>query len=186
MCNFLIHSLIHFLLIIFSRNIYGVPSTFFPKNCVGKLPMTDWKCQISKQASMTASKNKIVRSTQNICFTLESTQDGVIFLLVCKMKTICDRKRATYNWEHGEAVTSWEVQFLVGKEMSFPGVSMVNNPPAKAGDSSSIPGSGRSSGEENGNPLQYSCLENPMDREAWWATVPGITKESHLTQQLNN
>ena len=60
--------------------------------------------------------------------------------------------------------------------MSFPGVSMVNNPPAKAGDSSSIPGSGRSSGEENGNPLQYSCLENPMDREAWWATVPGITR----------
>ena len=40
-----------------------------------------------------------------------------------------------------------------------------------AGDQSSIPGSGRSSGERNGHPLQYSCLENPMDREAWWATV---------------
>jgi len=57
---------------------------------------------------------------------------------------------------------------------------MVNNPPANAGDSGSIPGSGRSPGEENCNPFQY-CLENPMDREAWWATVPGIAKVSHMT-----
>ena len=53
---------------------------------------------------------------------------------------------------------------------------MVKNPPASAGDMSLIPGSGRSLGEGDGNPLQYSCLENPMDREAWWATVCGITK----------
>ena len=38
-----------------------------------------------------------------------------------------------------------------------------------------IPGSGRSPGDENGNPLQYSCLGNPIDREAWWAIVPGVT-----------
>ena len=44
------------------------------------------------------------------------------------------------------------------------------------GDSGSIPGSGRSSGEGNGNPLQYSCLENPMDGGAWWATVHGVAK----------
>ena len=43
-----------------------------------------------------------------------------------------------------------------------------------------IPGSGRSPGEGNGNPLQYSCLENPMDRGAWWATVHGVT-ESDMT-----
>ena len=43
-------------------------------------------------------------------------------------------------------------------------------------DTSSIPGSERASGEGNGNPLQYSCLENPMDRGAWWATVHGVTK----------
>ena len=51
---------------------------------------------------------------------------------------------------------------------------VVKNPPANAGDiidMGSIPGSGRSPGEENGNPLQYSCLENPMDREAWQVTV---------------
>ena len=45
-----------------------------------------------------------------------------------------------------------------------------------AGDEGSIPGSGRSPGEGNGNPLQYSCLESPMDRVAWWAVVHGVTK----------
>ena len=56
---------------------------------------------------------------------------------------------------------------------------VVKNPPANAGDiidMGSIPGSGRSPGEENGNPLQYSCLENPMDREAWQATVHRVAK----------
>ena len=47
---------------------------------------------------------------------------------------------------------------------------------ASLGDPSSIPGSGRSPGEGNGNPLQYSCLENSMDGEAWWATVHGVAK----------
>ena len=47
---------------------------------------------------------------------------------------------------------------------------MVKNLPPNAGDAGLIPGSGRSSREENGNPLEYSCLGNPMDRGAWWAT----------------
>ena len=58
--------------------------------------------------------------------------------------------------------------------MSFPGDSVVKNPPANArdtGDAGSIPGSGGSAGEGNGHPLQYSRLENPMDRGAWWAMV---------------
>ena len=48
--------------------------------------------------------------------------------------------------------------------------------PANAGDAGLIPGSGRSPGEENANPFQYSCLRNLMDRRAWWATVHGVTK----------
>ena len=52
----------------------------------------------------------------------------------------------------------------------------------KAGDTSSIPGLGRFPGGENGNPLQYSCLGNPTDREAWWATAQGVTKELGKTE----
>ena len=55
---------------------------------------------------------------------------------------------------------------------------MVNNPPADAGDMGSIPGSGRSPGEGNSNPIQYSCLGNPMDRGACRAAVHGVAKES--------
>ena len=55
----------------------------------------------------------------------------------------------------------------------FPGGSVIKNPPVSAGDKSSIPGSERSPGGGNDNPLQYSCLENPMDREAWRARVHG-------------
>ena len=51
-----------------------------------------------------------------------------------------------------------------------------------AGDLGSIPGQGRSPGEGNGNSLQYSCLENPMDGGAWWATVHGYSKESDMTE----
>ena len=59
---------------------------------------------------------------------------------------------------------------------SFTGVSVVKNPPANAGDRSSVPGLGRSSGEGNSNPLQSSYLENPMDSGAWRATGHGVTK----------
>ena len=58
-------------------------------------------------------------------------------------------------------------------------VLIVKNLPANAGDirdACSIPGLGRSPGEGNGNPLQYSCLENPMDRGAWWFTVHRVAK----------
>ena len=66
----------------------------------------------------------------------------------------------------------------------FPDGSVVKNPPASAGDARDlgpIPGSGRFPGERNGNPLQYSCLGNLMDRGAWWATVHGVTKVLDMT-----
>ena len=66
--------------------------------------------------------------------------------------------------------------------VDFPGGSVVKNLPANegnAGDVSSILGLGRSPGVRNSNPLQYSCLENPMDREAWWAIVHGVESLRH-------
>ena len=65
--------------------------------------------------------------------------------------------------------------------MGFPGSSEVRNLPANAGNIGSILGLGRSSGEGNGNPLQYSCLGNLIDRGAGWATVYGVAKESDTT-----
>ena len=58
---------------------------------------------------------------------------------------------------------------------------MIKNPPANVGDVGSIPGSGSSPAEGNGNPLQYSCLGNPMDRGSWRASVLEVAKESDVT-----
>ena len=69
----------------------------------------------------------------------------------------------TPNWE----ILGWQ---------ALPGDSEVKTSAWNAGDLGSIPGLGRSPGERNGNPLQYSCLENPVEGGAWWATVHGISK----------
>ena len=65
--------------------------------------------------------------------------------------------------------------------MGFPGGSVVKNLPANAGDSGSIPGSERHPGKGNVNPLQYSCLGNPMNKGPWQATVHGVAKESDMS-----
>ena len=78
-------------------------------------------------------------------------------------------KRILRKWLPSEYILPW---WLV-----------VKNPPASAGDSSSIPRSRRSPGRGNGNPLQYSCLGNPIDRGAWQATVHRVA-ESGTTEQL--
>ena len=73
-----------------------------------------------------------------------------------------------------------DTEYEINKEGWASQVALVvKNLPANAGDvrdAGSIPGSGRSPGEENDYPLQYSCLENSMDREAWKAIVPGVAK----------
>ena len=69
-----------------------------------------------------------------------------------------------------------EIYTELAQTMGFPDGLVVKNPPAKAGDVGSISGSGRSSGEGNGNPLQYSFLENSMNRGSWQTTVHGVAK----------
>ena len=84
-------------------------------------------------------------------------------------------------WDIGRDIWVWSTS---GR--GLPSCSVVKNLPAKtrdAGDLGSTPGSGRSPGEGNGSPLQYSCLENPVNRGAWWATVHRISKS---WTRLNN
>ena len=86
-------------------------------------------------------------------------------------KTMATAKLFIYAHPGSEAgLDLLQFRFVI---WGFPGGSEVKASACNAGDS--IPESGRSPGEGNGNPLQYSCLENPMDGGAWWATVHGIT-----------
>ena len=81
----------------------------------------------------------------------------------------------------------WKVEhfgFCPTGHPSFPDRSVVKNVPANTGHVGSIPGSGKSPGGRHGNPLQYSCLGNPMDRGAWWATVHRGHKESDTTEAI--
>ena len=68
---------------------------------------------------------------------------------------------------------------------SFPSDSLVKSPLLNAGDVGSISGSGRSLGGRNGNPSQYSCLGNPMNRGGWQATVHGVSKESYMMEHTH-
>ena len=63
----------------------------------------------------------------------------------------------------------------------FPGGSVIKNPPANVGNVGSIPGLGKSPGEGNGNPLQYVCLGNHMERGNWWVAIHGVAKEWNMT-----
>ena len=78
-----------------------------------------------------------------------------------------------------ESISFFPIIFLSMLRRGFPGVSVVKNLPTDARDARHtvlIPESGRSPGEGNDNPLQYSCLENFMDKGAWWATVHGVQR----------
>ena len=102
-----------------------------------------------------------------------------------------------YHHSHFNFVTSLKKMFFIaffffftfstGSSLGFSGGSAVKNPPANAGNMSPIPGSGRSAGEGNGNPLQHSCLGNPMNRGAWWAIVHGVAGSwTRLSDKNNN
>ena len=91
------------------------------------------------------------------------------FFSFCLYYVLSSRDMESSNasqWDITAALSSW----VTGSDSKGSAYNV--------GDPSSILGSGRSPGEGNGNPLQYSCPENPVDRGAWWATVHGITKES--------
>ena len=102
---------------------------------------------------------------------------GIIKILVLLIEAILVLESVSLS----SLIYGLKCSLITGEEFrdSFPGGTLVKSPPASAGDAGdtgSIPGSGGSPGGGHGNPLQYSCLGNPMDRGAWRATVHGVTK----------
>ena len=97
---------------------------------------------------------------------------GNIFSKLCNQNF---RLRNTRTYICGKCL----VLVIFFKNKGFPGSSVGKESACHAGDPGSIPGSGRSPGEGYGKPLYYSCLENPMDRRAWWAAVHGLQRVGH-------
>ena len=87
-----------------------------------------------------------------------------------------------HNSANADSTKELRTSYITG----CPGGSDGKASPCNAGDPGSIPGSERFPGEGNGNPLQYSCLENPMDGGAWWATVHGVAKSRDMTEGLSS
>ena len=87
-------------------------------------------------------------------------------------------KPTIQDFQHDLTLLAWEMSAIIRwlGHSCFPSSSEVKVSACDVGDPGLIPGLGRSPGEGNGNPLQYSCLENPMDRGAWWAIVHGVPK----------
>ena len=126
----------------------------------------------------TPPKKTLWKGKKKICW--ESV--GVINIIFKSAKETSCFWSGIENKNKIRAIAVFTSYIVVYTEIwDFPGGSVVKNLPDNAGGMDSIPGSGRSSGEENGNALQYSCLEIPMDRGVWRAIVHGITKESDMT-----
>ena len=90
--------------------------------------------------------------------------------MYCEMITTVCLVKSTISYRYKKKERKGK-SLIIMYDVSFPGGSVVKNPPANVGDVSSIPGSGKSPGKGNGNPPQCSCPENSTDRGAWWATV---------------
>ena len=121
--------------------------------------------------------------------------------MTCQQLCAALSQRATQGFLEGPAYFHWAQRGLLGVASSSSQQQIdwcptndrvasqvalvVKNPPPNAGDPHLVPGLGKSPGGGHGNPLQYSCLENPMDRGAWWATVHGVTQSWKRLKQLS-
>ena len=143
--------------------------------------MSSWLCSVPLNMSFTFSEPKSIRVNQ--VFSMEEINGFLVgwggrgseknwLFLERNHITIKYQDRSQYYNVLGAG--NWKCSFR--GMMAFPGGSDSKASAYSAGDLGSIPGSGRSPGEGKGNPLQYSCLENPMDRGAWLATVHGVAK----------
>ena len=118
----------------------------------------------------------LVAQWLRICLLVQETR---VQSLIREDPMYCEkRNRFRYSRLESVQTDTWNTgsRFTVFLGLGFPGGSDSKESACNAGDPDSIPGSGRNPGEGNGNPFQYSCMENPMDRGTWWATLHGVAK----------
>ena len=119
-------------------------------------------------------------------FTSKYLQLHCLYTFVLWWGSYCNWFTLVHTLQPGEGNFLWGVSledFWRSSALGLPYSSDGKESACKAGDLGLIPGSAKSPGQGNGNPLQYSCLENPMDRGAWWATVHGVA-DSDMTEWL--
>ena len=126
-------------------------------------------CHFLLQCVKVKSESEVTQSCPTLSDPMDCSLPGSSIHGIFQVRVLeCERS------SNLETSPRWLPRWLSGKESA-----------CRAGDAGSIPGLGRSPGERNGNPFQYSCLGNPMDRGAWWATVHGVSRDRHdLVTQL--
>ena len=132
------------------------------------------KCNVRRNTNQPIPR--VLRGRQQLTRFSKNTQrsSGIthykLFTLIFQLKILFQQAKCFISISESDPCIFGELH------NRLPGGSNGKASACKAGDPGSIPGLGRFPEEGNGHPLQYSCLENPMDRGAWWATVPGVPK----------
>ena len=116
--------------------------------------------------------------TSYFCIPVSSDEKDIFFWVLVLEGLVGHHRTVQHQllWHQWLGIDLDNCEFVWFALKAFPGGSEVKASACNAGELGSIPGLGRSPGERNGNPLQYSCLDNPMDGGAWWATVHGVAK----------
>ena len=140
-------------------------------------------CHFFLQCMKVKSESEVAQSCPTLRDPMDYSLPGSSVHGVFQAKVLESGATAFSAWDVKEDAKENSCWIIISLQMGFPCGSVIKNPPANAGDTGSIPGSGRSLRRGNGNPLQYSCLGNPMDREAWWATAHAVAKSR---TQLND
>ena len=146
-----------------------------------------WRTDSFEKTKMLGKIEDGSRRGQQRMSQLDGITDSIDMSLNKLQELAMDRKAwhtavhwVTKSWTQlSEWTELTELKVLLLVAWGFPDGLVVKNPHASSRDADSIPGSGRSPGEVKGNPLQYPCLGNPMNRGAWWATVQGVARVRH-------
>ena len=156
-----------------------IKGPYFPHSSVGKVSA----CNARDLGSVPGSGNSPGEGNGNPlqCSCLENPMDRGAWQTTVHRVTKTQLSALSFfiMLRNNNSYLSVIYHFRLNVHSHFPGGPSLKNLPASARDIrdvGSIPGLGKSPGEGNGNPFQYSCLENPMDREDWWATVHGVSK----------